>query len=214
MNDYQKFIAYSRYSRWLPEENRRETWDEIVHRYIDWMQDHLKEKHDFDLRNAFQGLEKSIVDLEVMPSMRCLMTAGPALDRTHVAGYNCAYLVVDDMRAFDEAMYILLCGTGVGYRPLNASTLNNSPLWPLPLMAISQELLSQTAKRDGLCPSDTSLIIFTTVTNLLGTHLESDPQEHDSRLLEDALQVLDRLRNYLYSSLKYLPRHEEDDFLL
>lgn len=116
MNDYQKFIAYSRYSRWLDDEGRRETWDEIVNRYVNWMSNHLQEKHGFTMDIDLESeLKWSINALDVMPSMRCLMTAGPALDRTHVAGYNCAYLVVDNLRAFDEAMYILMCGTGVGF---------------------------------------------------------------------------------------------------
>jgi ribonucleoside-diphosphate reductase alpha chain len=113
MNDYQKFIAYSRYSRWLDDKGRREGWSEIVQRYIDWMMIHtggagLTSKQWIELQSG-------IMHMDVMPSMRCMMTAGPALDRTHVAGYNCAYLVVDSLRAFDETMYILMCGTGVGF---------------------------------------------------------------------------------------------------
>lgn len=113
MNDYQKFIAYSRYSRWLEDEGRRETWEEVVARYCNWMANHVG--NDKIPHRLWGEIEHAILNLEVMPSMRCLMTAGPALDRTHVAGYNCAYLVVDDPRAFDEAMYILMCGTGVGF---------------------------------------------------------------------------------------------------
>jgi ribonucleoside-triphosphate reductase len=109
MTDYQKFIAYSRYSRWLDKEKRRETWPEVVHRYCSWMDKHV------EVEAPWNEIYRAIHDLEVMPSMRCLMTAGPALDRTHVAGYNCAYLTVDHPRAFDEAMYILMCGTGVGF---------------------------------------------------------------------------------------------------
>lgn len=111
MNDYQKFIAYSRYSRWLEEENRRENWDEVISRYCTWMSNHV------GIQDAklWAELRSAIYNLEVMPSMRCLMTAGPALSRTHVAGYNCAYLTVDSLRAFDETMYILMCGTGVGF---------------------------------------------------------------------------------------------------
>ncbi len=116
MNDYQKFIAYSRYSRWLDDEGRRETWEEIVDRYLHWMISHLYDKHQYLVSEELGAeLYHAMVNLEVMPSMRCLMTAGPALDRTHVAGYNCAYLVTDNPRAFDEAMYILMCGTGVGF---------------------------------------------------------------------------------------------------
>src|ERR1700744_2198176 len=113
MNDYQRFIAYSRYSRWLEDEKRRETWEEIVRRYVDWMMVHV---NGGGLTSGeWIEIENAIIDLEVMPSMRCMMTAGPALDRTHVAGYNCAYLPVDSLRSFDEAMYILMCGTGVGF---------------------------------------------------------------------------------------------------
>ena len=111
MNDYQRFIAYSRYARWKDEEGRRENWDEVVSRYCDWMACHIGMIDD----QLWTEIEQAILNLEVMPSMRCLMTAGPALDRTHVAGYNCAYLPVDHPRSFDESMYILMCGTGVGY---------------------------------------------------------------------------------------------------
>jgi ribonucleoside-triphosphate reductase len=109
MNDYQKFIAVSRYARWLPNENRRETWEETVSRYVDFMS--LKVKGNLPIAQ----LKDSITKLEVMPSMRALMTAGLALERDNTAGYNCSYLPVDDPKSFDEAMYILLCGTGVGF---------------------------------------------------------------------------------------------------
>lgn len=113
MNDYQKFIHISRYARWLEDEGRRETWEETVHRYIDWMMVHT---NGGSLSSGeWLELENAITNMDVMPSMRALMTAGPALDANHIAGYNCAYLAVDSIRAFDEAMMILLCGTGVGY---------------------------------------------------------------------------------------------------
>jgi ribonucleoside-triphosphate reductase len=118
LNDYQKFIAYSRYSRWLDNEGRRETWEEICSRYVSWMYEHITGKPITEIGHRdkiWAELYEAIVGLEVMPSMRCMMTAGPALDRTHVAGYNCAYLVVDSLRSFDETMYILMCGTGVGF---------------------------------------------------------------------------------------------------
>jgi len=107
--DYQSFIHTSRYARWLDEEGRRETWSETVNRYMDNL---VGNKVDISTADA---LETAILDLEVMPSMRALMTAGPALDRDNVAGYNCSYLPVDDPKSFDEAMFILLCGTGVGF---------------------------------------------------------------------------------------------------
>jgi len=110
MNDYSNFIALSRYARWLPEEGRRETWEETCKRYTDyWLgQEKITAKQ-------AKYLTDKIIDLDVVPSMRALMTAGEALDRDHVAGYNCAYLSMDHPRAFDEVMYILMCGTGVGF---------------------------------------------------------------------------------------------------
>ena len=108
--DYQNFIATSRYARWLEEEGRRETWTETVTRYVDYMAD----KTGLDKKTADE-IWNAIYTLDVMPSMRALMTAGPALDRDNTAGYNCSYLPVNDPKSFDEAMYILLCGTGVGF---------------------------------------------------------------------------------------------------
>ena len=107
--DYQNFIATSRYARWLDDEQRRETWNETVQRYVDYIATKVKGS----LPKA--EIYDAIYNLEVMPSMRALMTAGKALDRDNTAGYNCSYLPVDDPKSFDEAMYILLCGTGVGF---------------------------------------------------------------------------------------------------
>ena len=107
--DYQAFIHTSRYARWLDDENRRETWSETVSRYISNL---VHTKVDQTTENE---IEEAILNLEVMPSMRALMTAGPALERDNTAGYNCSYLPVDDPKSFDEAMFILLCGTGVGF---------------------------------------------------------------------------------------------------
>jgi ribonucleoside-triphosphate reductase len=108
---YQEYIAKSRYARYLDEAGRRETWDETVDRYISFFQAKFPETKGIPWRE----LRDAILNLEVMPSMRCLMTAGPALDRDNVAGYNCSYVAVDHPRVFDEVMYILLCGTGVGF---------------------------------------------------------------------------------------------------
>ena len=107
--DYQAFIHTSRYARWLEDEGRRETWGETVGRYIGNL---VVDKVDAQTADA---IETAILDLEIMPSMRAMMTAGPALDRDNTAGYNCSYLPVDDPKSFDEAMFILLCGTGVGF---------------------------------------------------------------------------------------------------
>ena len=108
LNAYQRYIALSRYARYLPEQQRRETWEETVSRYCEF----------------FGGIDESfpkdkiydaISNLKVMPSMRALMTAGKALERDHIAGYNCSYIAVDDPRAFDEALFVLMCGTGLGF---------------------------------------------------------------------------------------------------
>jgi ribonucleoside-triphosphate reductase len=118
--DYQAFIHTSRYARWLEKENRRETWPETVARYMtNVVVNKLSTFSDVSQKTksdwALLKIEQAILNLSVMPSMRAMMTAGPALDRDHTAGYNCSYLPVDDPKAFDEAMYILLCGTGVGF---------------------------------------------------------------------------------------------------
>lgn len=107
---YSAFIHASRYARWLEDEQRRETWDETVNRYVNYWQD-----KGMIGGNEAKRFKKAISNLEVVPSMRALMTAGPALDRDNVAGFNCAYLAINDPKAFDELMYILLCGTGVGF---------------------------------------------------------------------------------------------------
>ena len=114
--DYQNFIALSRYARWKEDEQRRETWSETVKRYFDYMEKHLGDKHNYKLPATLRAeLEEAVFTQQIMPSMRAMMTAGPALDRCHVGGYNCSYVPVDSPRAFDETMYILMCGTGVGF---------------------------------------------------------------------------------------------------
>jgi ribonucleoside-diphosphate reductase alpha chain len=116
MTPYSTFIAKSRYSRFIPDQNRREHWDESVDRYFAFMFDHLDKNYKWSPNNDLRlELINAVKNLEVMPSMRAIMTAGKALDRDNTAGYNCSYLPVDDPKAFDEAMYILLCGTGVGF---------------------------------------------------------------------------------------------------
>lgn len=112
---YQEYIHLSRYSRWLPDEGRRETWSETVGRYYDFFEEHMKENYDFDINGTRAELEEATLNLEVMPSMRSLMTAGPALKRDNIAGYNCSYIAIDRITAFDEILYILMNGTGVGF---------------------------------------------------------------------------------------------------
>ena len=132
--DYQAFIHTSRYARWLEDEGRRENWGETVNRY---MTNLVGDKVDTSTADA---LETAILDLEVMPSMRALMTAGPALDRDNTAGYNCSYLPVDDPKSFDEAMFILLCGTGVGF-------------------SVERQFISKLPEVPELFESDTTIVV-------------------------------------------------------
>ena len=126
----------SRYARWNEEEGRRETWVETVCRYFDYMESVLEKKHSYKLSKELRReLEQAVIGLEIMPSMRAVMTAGPALDRCNVGAYNCSYLPIDNPRAFDEAMYVLMNGTGVGFSverdhveklPIVSETFNHS----------------------------------------------------------------------------------------
>ena len=113
---YQEYIHLSRYARWDYSQGRRETWDETVDRYFEFFTGWLEEKHEYKLENGERvDLENAVKELKVMPSMRCLMTAGPALKKENVAGYNCSYVKVDNQRSFDEILYVLMNGTGVGF---------------------------------------------------------------------------------------------------
>ena len=114
--EYQSFIHMSRYSRWLEEEGRRESWSETVNRLISFFKKHIDNNYDGVIKKKeWNDLEEAILSLQVMPSMRALMTSGDALDRENVAGYNCSYIPIDSPRAFDEVLYILMNGTGVGF---------------------------------------------------------------------------------------------------
>jgi ribonucleoside-triphosphate reductase (thioredoxin) len=113
---YRNFIHISRYARWIESENRRETWVETVDRYMSFMKNHLVTNYNYkEDDKTFEEVRNAVIDHKIMPSMRALMTAGPALDRDHIAAYNCSFIAVDSPRAFDEAMYILMNGTGVGF---------------------------------------------------------------------------------------------------
>ncbi|QDP49609.1 MAG: putative ribonucleoside-diphosphate reductase subunit alpha [Prokaryotic dsDNA virus sp.] len=113
---YQEYIHLSRYSRWLPDKMRRETWSETVGRYFKFFEEHLKENFSYKIPpNLRKELEDAVLNLKIMPSMRCLMTAGPALKKENIAGYNCAYIPVDSIKSFDEILYVLMNGTGVGF---------------------------------------------------------------------------------------------------
>jgi len=129
-NPYENFIALSRYARWLEDENRRETWGETVDRYFSFMLHQLKTKHNYvPNEDLVEELRDAVFNRNVMPSMRSVMTAGVALERENVSGYNCAFLPVDNARSFDEAMYILMCGTGVGFS-IEYKYINKLPALP------------------------------------------------------------------------------------
>jgi ribonucleoside-diphosphate reductase alpha chain len=115
-NPYENFIALSRYAKWVEAEGRRETWGETVDRYFSFMTNHLAENHNYIPNEKLVAeLKEFVFERNVMPSMRSVMTSGAALERDNVAGYNCAFLPVDSPRSFDETMYVLMCGTGVGF---------------------------------------------------------------------------------------------------
>jgi len=139
---YQEFIHLSRYSRWLPDKGRRETWDETITRYFDFFTEHLKETVNFDLsKNLRNELEQAVLGLRIMPSMRCVMTAGEALKRENIAGYNCSYVAVDRPQAFDEILYVLMNGTGVGF-------------------SVERQYISQLPQiADEFHPTDTTIVV-------------------------------------------------------
>ena len=132
--DYQAFIHTSRYARWLEDEGRRESWSETVDRYMGNVVG-----YDID-HDTYNEIREAILGLEVMPSMRAMMTAGPALERDNTAGYNCSYLPVDDPKSFDEAMFILLCGTGVGF-------------------SVERQFISKLPEIPKLFESDTTIVV-------------------------------------------------------
>ena len=123
---YQDFIHLSRYSRWLEEEGRRETWEETVQRYFDFFTNHIADECKYKVGKESKEIRDAIISLDVMPSMRALMTAGEALQRDHTAGYNCAFVHINRVRAFDEILYVLMCGTGIGFS-VERNLLNKLP---------------------------------------------------------------------------------------
>ena len=136
--DYQSFIHTSRYARWIEDEGRRETWPETVERYMDnIVAPRLTDEKGW---KPYEEIQQAILGLEIMPSMRAMMTAGPALERDNTAGYNCSYLPVDDPKSFDEAMFILLCGTGVGF-------------------SVERQFVSKLPEVPELFESDTTIVV-------------------------------------------------------
>jgi ribonucleoside-diphosphate reductase alpha chain len=153
MNSYQQLIAKSRYARYLPEESRRENWDETTNRWISFFQN--KFKNNTRVGEVWEVLASSIYNLQALPSMRSIMTAGEALDRTNVAAYNCSYLPVDHPRSFDEAMYILLCGTGVGFSCEHQYT-KHLPI--VPTQYTTGGMIYVADSKEGWCESYQALI--------------------------------------------------------
>ena len=137
MNDYMRFIAISRYARWLPDENRREVWGETVDRYFDNI---VAKKAD-----GLEFIKDSVNNLDVMSSMRAMMTAGPAADRDNTCIYNCSFLPVDNPKSFDEAMFILLCGTGVGFS-VERQEVSNLPEIPKTLRDVESTIVVEDSK--------------------------------------------------------------------
>ena len=126
---YQQFIHLSRYSRWSYDHKRRESWEETVDRYFNFFKEHLKDNYDYPLKDQdISELKEAVLNLDIMPSMRCLMTAGPALKKENVAGYNCSYVHVDCLRSFDEILYVLMNGTGIGFSVERKHTEKVPPL--------------------------------------------------------------------------------------
>ena len=143
---YQQFIHKSRYARWIGDENRREEWDETISRYMEFMRNHLSAKHNYDIpSDIYDSLYTAILNQDIMPSMRCVMTAGQALERDNTAGYNCSYLPVDDPKSFDEAMYILMCGTGVGFS-VERNYVNKLPEVPEQLFRAEETIIVSDSK--------------------------------------------------------------------
>lgn len=145
MDLYQQFIYKSRYARWDYDKKRREEFPETVERYLNFFDEHLKENHNFIMdKKDKDNIRENILNLKVMPSMRALMTAGKALKKENIAGYNCSYIPIDNLKSFDELLYILMNGTGAGIS-VEKSNIDKLPIIP-----------------DQLYPSDTVIIVADT----------------------------------------------------
>ena len=138
--DYQSFIHKSRYARWLDDVGRRENWAETIGRYMTNVVDTVLDRSDPPQNGVAVEISDAILDLQVMPSMRSMMTAGPAADRDNTCMYNCSYLPIDDPKSFDEAMFILLCGTGVGF-------------------SVERQFISKLPEVPELFDSDTTVVV-------------------------------------------------------
>jgi len=144
---YQEFIALSRYARYIESENRRETWGETVDRYFAFVTNHLGKNHGYTPdEKLLKELRNAVYNLDIMPSMRSVMTAGAALERDNVAGYNCSFVPVDSPRSFDETMYILMCGTGVGFS-VEYKYINKLPAVPEKLEKTTTTIVVEDSKQ-------------------------------------------------------------------
>ena len=161
--EYQTFIHLSRYSRWLGEENRRESWEETVTRLINYFKFYVTNNLDLNLTERdtqiWKEIYQAIVSLEVMPSMRALMAAGPALDRENIAGYNCSYITIDSPRSFDEVLYILMNGTGVGFS-VERQYVNSLPTIPDITFEETEDVISVADSKEGWARAFKDLISY------------------------------------------------------
>jgi len=137
---YQDVIAMSRYSRYIPEKKRRETWDETVDRLVNYLESKAPE-----LKKDLKEVREAVLNLEVMPSMRLLMTAGEAVERDNIAAYNCSYLAINNKRAFSEALYILMNGTGVGFS-CERQEINKLPAVPTEMSEVKDIIVVGDSK--------------------------------------------------------------------
>ena len=161
--DYQTFIHLSRYSRWLEEDNRRETWEETISRLVNYFKYHIENNLEIFFKeedsDIWKELYRSISSLEVMPSMRAMMAAGPALARENIAGYNCSYIPIDSPRSFDEVLYILMNGTGVGFS-VERQYVNNLPTIPYTDMEETDDVISVADSKEGWARAFKDLISY------------------------------------------------------
>ena len=146
---YQEIIHLSRYARFIPSENRRETWKETVDRLITYIAHKTTPMiaiedagHHIDI---LEEIQKAILTLEVMPSMRLLMVAGEACERDNISAYNCSYLAVNNKRAFSEGLYILMNGTGVGFS-CEKDEVSKLPLIPNELKQVDDTIVVGDSK--------------------------------------------------------------------
>ncbi len=158
--NYQSFIHLSRYSRWLEEKGRRETWSETVNRLVTFFKYHIQENIEAKVPSStWTMLEESILSLEVMPSMRALMSSGKALERENIAGYNCSYIPIDNPKAFDEVLYVLMNGTGVGFS-VERQYVSGLPTIPNREFEQTDDVISVADSKEGWARAFRDLISY------------------------------------------------------